>query len=225
MYIVINKSSPIKSILVPESIDTGANFIIPEHDEIDDDLICSIIPHQLGRLNNFLRAETVEGANRITWIKNKLTCCLANFLFFDVAYAGKMETMREFESSIVATFITSILVDGWKNNFINWGWIHDDAALRAEFVKATKTICREVFHRSETTSFSYKIVRVVKAMELHDYLSVELSSWYTSDGHHERGGFHWIDRITRDFALGDLLYDTEQPLVFGGTADEHDEDD
>ena len=136
-----------------------------------------------------------------------------------------METMREFESSIVATFITSILVDGWKNNFINWGWIHDDAALRAEFVKATKTICGEVFHRSETTSFSYKIVRVVKAMELHDYLSVELSNWYTSDGHHERGGFHWIDRITRDFALGDLLYDTEQPLVFGGTADEHDEDD
>jgi hypothetical protein len=61
-------------------------------------------------------------------------------------------------------------------------------------------------------------------MERQDYLSVELSNWYTSDGHHERGGFHWIDRITRDFALGDLLYDTEQPLVLlGGTEDEDDD--
>lgn len=194
--------------------DTGANFIVPEPNEIGGEMECHAVPNQLRRVDQLLRDPHMRSLNETTWIANKLTCCFGYFLSFDTAGDLRLTTEKEMEDSILYTFAASILLDGRRRGVL-FCYINDDAdegIVRRELAEATKKTCRDVFNRPEPRTgniFSKKLVRVLKALKKADYLPDLLEDWYKEDSRsYGRGGFHHEDPM-----INGLMLETKRLVI------------
>jgi len=205
MYFAVSTIHLLLSFPIP---DTGANFIVPERDETGDELECHAVPHQLHRVDHFLRDPNLQSTNTTTWISNKLTCCFAYFLSFDTAGDLRLTTDKEMEDSILYTFAASVLLDGRKRGVL-FCYVDEDAdedVVRRELAEATKKTCRDVFNRPEPrgtgNKFSKKLVRVLKALKKAEYLPDLLEDWYLENTRaYGRGGFHHEDPMIHGLML------------------------